>query len=129
MSLRTLVHWIRRLDAWLLWPALALVVWGELRPPKEGLEVWDKALHFIAYFGLALMATVAVRADRRARWWVLGLIALGGVLEIVQFYVGRDAELLDEVANTLGVLTGWAGGAIGVWLLKTRKLVEDRAPD
>jgi VanZ family protein len=36
----------------------------------------------------------------------LGLILLGGVLEIVQSYVGRDPSIYDELANMAGVLAG-----------------------
>ncbi len=130
MPYRKLLHWFRQIDIWLLWPALALVIWGELAPSAgEALPYWDKALHFTAYFGLSLMATIAVKADRRALWGVVALIVLGGTLEIIQRLVGRDAELLDEVANTLGVVTGWALGWAGVTLLKARKLVEDEKPD
>jgi VanZ family protein len=41
------------------------------------------------------------------------LIAFGGLMEIVQGMVGRDMDIHDEYANTLGVL---AGAALG-WLL------------
>jgi VanZ family protein len=43
---------------------------------------------------------------------VLALAALGGVLEIAQGMLGRDADFNDEIANTigsaLGALVGWA---------------------
>jgi VanZ family protein len=94
-------------------------------PQDLEIKVWDKALHFTAYFGLAAMTTIAVRADRRALWWAVGLIALGGALEIIQGMTGRDADIFDELTNTLGVLTGLAIGWAGVAFLKARKLVED----
>ena len=106
-----------------------MVCWGELGHARliADLEfnIWDKALHFTAYFGLALMATVAVRADRRALWWALGLVALGGALEIVQGFTGRDCDIWDEVANSIGVAAGTVVAWAGVTLLKARRLVED----
>ncbi len=70
MTLRALLHWFRRLDIWLIAPAIAVVVYGELThaPVLQELDVdvGDKALHFTDYFGLAAMTTIAVRADRRA---------------------------------------------------------------
>ncbi len=132
MSLRKLFHWLLKLDAWLVLPAIAVVVFGELThvPILEDLDIdaWDKALHFTAYFGLALMTTLAARADRRALWWALGLIALGGALEIVQGMTGRDADIFDELANALGVLAGLGIGWAIIAILKARRIVEDDAP-
>ena len=127
MSLRNLLHQARRLIAWLVPPALAVVIFGALTHDNVlgalEIHVWDKALHFTAYFGLCLMTTVAVRADRRALWWATGLIALGGALEILQGMTGRDADIFDEVANTLGVLTGLGLGWAGIGLLRLRNLI------
>lgn len=93
---------------YLFWPAVALIAWGELtpHPPAFTEHVWDKSLHFTAYFGLASMATVVLGAQRRTLWAVVGLIALGGVLEILQGYTGRDPDVFDAVANTLGAISG-----------------------
>ncbi len=46
-----------------------------------------------------------------------GLIVLGGALEIIQGFVGRDTELMDEVANTLGSAAGFVLGWVLVRLL------------
>jgi VanZ family protein len=133
MTFRQLLHRLRRLDAWLIAPALLVVIYGELAHSDlvGALEsvVWDKLLHFTAYFGLSLMATIAVRADRRALWWALGLVLLGGALEIIQGMTGRDCDIFDELANTIGVVSGLAVGWAGIAILKARKLVEDGHAD
>jgi VanZ family protein len=129
MDIRLLLHRFRRLVAYALAPAVLLVIYGELTHSNiaETLEIhaWDKALHFTAYFGLALMATIAVRGDRRALAWMLGFIALGGILELVQGATGRDADVWDEVANTLGAVSGYAVARIGVAILRARRLIEE----
>jgi len=104
--------WYRRFACWVFIPAVAVVVWGELKPSTSGPEmIWDKLLHFIAYFGLGGIATVALGRLRPAIWAAAGLAAFGGVLEIVQSFVGRDAEWGDEFANIagacIGLLAGW----------------------
>ena len=133
MTLRNFLHYIRRIDSWLIAPALVIVIFGELThsSPVGVFEsyVWDKALHFTAYFGLSLMTTIAVRANRNALWWALGLVLLGGALEIIQGFTGRDADIFDELANTLGVLAGLGFGWLGISFLRARKLVGDGSPD
>ncbi len=132
MPPRKFLHWLRQIDTWLIAPAVVVVVLGELTHSAlvDELEhdFWDKSLHFTAYFGLALMTTIAVRADRRALCWALGLVALGGALEIVQGLTGRDADIFDEVANTLGAATGLGLGWAGIALLRARRVVEDETP-
>lgn len=127
MNLRSILHRFRRLDAWLIGPAMLVVIYGELAHSKliETLEadVWDKLLHFTAYFGLAAMATIAVRADRRSLLWALGLVVMGGLLEIVQGYTGRDPDIFDEMANTLGVIVGTGMAWTGIAILKRRGLL------
>src|SRR5262245_24366614 len=102
-----LVRFFRFISLWLFWPGVALIALGELtpHPPRmEGLLGWDKADHFIAYFGLAAMATLAIGPKPLLKWAVFGVVFLSGALEILQIFAGRDAELLDFVANTLGAL-------------------------
>jgi VanZ family protein len=107
------------LALYLFWPAVLIVAWGELTPspPHLVVEVWDKLLHYSAYFGLAGLATVALNARRQALWAVLGLVILGGILEILQGFTGRDPDIYDELANTLGAFTGGAAGWLLMWAL------------
>lgn len=112
MAREKVVEILSRAAAWLFPMALAVVVWGELKPSAQGPEGWDKVLHFIAYFGLAGLATVALGRLRPALWAGLALALFGGVLEIVQSFVGRDAEWGDELANVAGVGAGVAAGLV-----------------
>jgi len=105
---------LHNLAAVLFWPAMALVTWGELTPSPPHLEVhiWDKLLHVTAYFGLAALAALSLKTRRSLIYAVLGLILFGGLLEIVPNLTGRDADWLDEAANSLGALLGAAAGLI-----------------
>ena len=117
--------WIRRLGAVLFWPALAVVIWGELtpHPPKlAGPWIWDKLDHFTAYFGLMLLSSLAWGLKRSLAGLCLALVALGGGLEIVQSLVGRDGEWGDFIANDLGILLGLAVAVL--YLAAPRRLVE-----
>jgi VanZ family protein len=110
--------WSRRLAFWVFWPALIVVVWGELTPHPPRIEAPDKLLHFLAYFGLSGIATVAL--GRRVVVIVAVLIALGGMLEILQMFTGRDAEWLDEAANAAGAMSGALVGLLYLRLVGGR---------
>jgi VanZ family protein len=123
-----LVRFFRLLARWLFLPAVAVVVWGELKPSTHGPDTgFDKILHFTAYFGLAGIATVALGHRRPALWAALALASFGGILEIVQGFVGRDAEWGDEAANILGAGAGFAAGLLALNILR-RMAGTSRAP-
>jgi VanZ family protein len=127
-----LVRFLRLLSLWLFWPGVLLIAWGELTPnPPQmgGVFGWDKAEHFIAYFGLASMASLVIGFRRRLAWAILGVVLLGGALEVVQYFAGRDAELMDFVANTLGALTGTLAGTLFLILFQGGALVAKPASD
>lgn len=86
--------------------ASAFALWRALIPGDDtvGLIPWDKAKHFIVFYGLTFLATIALP---RSRPWKIGVVLLGfGVaIEILQGLpmVGRDADVFDIVADTLGI--------------------------
>jgi VanZ family protein len=120
--------WVRRAGAWLFWPAALVVVWGELtpHPPSAAALMWDKAEHFIAYFGLTLLASLAWGLRRSLAWVFATVVALGGALEIIQSFVGRDAEWGDFFANDLGAVAGLSVAVL--YLLIPRRRLVAQAP-
>jgi VanZ family protein len=113
---RSLLHRLRIADEILFYPALFLVIWGELgSAPEPPFFDWlgdlkDKGMHFTAYFGLAAMAAMGLRRRQPVIYAALGLILLGGALEVLQGYTGRDMSAYDELANTVGVILGALAG-------------------
>jgi VanZ family protein len=127
-----LLRFLHNVSLWLFWPGVALIAWGELTPNPPDLSAilaWDKAQHFIAYFGLAAMATMALGLNRRLAWAILGVILLSGGLEILQGFTGRDPDIFDFAANTTGALAGVAMGILCWVALRGRVLVGRAAPD
>ncbi len=133
VTFRDFLRLLRQIYTWLIAPALLVVIYGELAHSDvvNILEsnIWDKALHFTAYFGLCFMTTIAARNYRGASWFALGLVVLGGVLEIIQGYTGRDCDIYDEIANSIGVVCGFCAAWSAVAILKVLKLVADAPPD
>ena len=102
-----------------LWAAaglcIALTLWLSLVEVPPGTSAFggaDKAEHGFAYFVTSLLVLLAAvwrpgRGDGvLAPWtgWVLGAMVLaGGAVEIVQSFVGREAELADWAAEIVAV--------------------------
>ena len=86
--------------------AVVFTLYAALAPGDDtaGLIPWDKAKHFIVFYGLTFLASVALP---RSRPWKIGgvLLAFGVAIEILQGLpiVGRDADVFDIVADTLGI--------------------------
>jgi VanZ family protein len=107
-----------RLIASRLVAVLAALYWmamfaGTHAPPSDapGIEIWDKALHFCGYAGLAFLLSWcwAVRRPLTLKRCliVLAVLALYGAIdEISQMPVGRDCELGDWLADILGAACG-----------------------
>ncbi len=75
--------------------------------PPIGIHMWDKLQHVLAYAVLAAMGGLAYPAKKYLAVLFVGLIVLGGALEIAQAYVpNRDPGLGDAVANALGAAIG-----------------------
>ena len=75
------------------------------------------------------MATMILGLNRRLAMAILGVILLGGGLEILQGYTGRDPDIFDFAANTLGALGGTVVGILCWIALRGRVLVDRAAPD
>ena len=75
---------------------------GTALPP---VPMWDKLQHFLAYAVLALLGWGGYR--QRPVQVALGLILLGGALELAQIAVpGPSASGIDGLANAIGAALG-----------------------
>lgn len=121
---RALLHLARVVDQFLFYPTLTVVMWGELTGKEPNLIGLfnDKLLHFAAYFALGAMAAGALKERRPVVWACLGLMLLGGVLEIIQGFTGRDMSAYDELANMAGVVAGGVTARFSVEYLRRRSV-------
>lgn len=73
----------------------------------------DKVAHFVAYFGMGIMAWHTMPGLRLRLLAAAAGVGLGGLLEVIQYFVpGRSASYADAAVNTLGVGVGLAAAAI-----------------
>jgi VanZ family protein len=97
------------------WGWAAAIVWLSLTssPPKVDFQGSDKVGHFMAYGGL-MFWFATLYANRNIRLvYAAGFIAMGVGLEFIQRALGyRSYEVFDMLANTIGVLLGWAAAML-----------------
>lgn len=82
--------------------------------------LYDKAKHFIAYFVLSLLLSLTLRVQSKFEKLKIGFAKFAFIItisystfdELHQIFIpGRDAEILDWLANLLGII-------LGIYLIK-----------
>ncbi|MDR3509861.1 MAG: VanZ family protein [Caulobacteraceae bacterium] len=63
---------------------------------------WDKAAHFIGFYGLTTLTLLSFPRNRRADLTMI-LLLCGASSEVIQGLVGRDGDLYDFLADLCGV--------------------------
>ncbi len=98
--------------------ACAVTLTSAFVPPADAphLFPWDKAEHFLAFYILSYIACAAFPRLRPGPI-ILGMLLLGGVIEIVQGtpWIGRDRDFWDWVADATGVAFALAPLALAQW--------------
>ena len=124
----------RTRKSWILAATYLALIFGVSSIPQSTLsqaafKVSDKIAHLAEYAGFGLLLTVAFRDTiRRAPRWVLMVIvvlvgaAVGALDETYQSTVpGRERELLDWVADVVGVIIGTGlAWSLNSWLFARR---------
>lgn len=88
------------------WVMVLYITISCLEPPRyvPNLHLWDKAEHALAFFGMSVWFGGLVR---RSRYPVIAFLMLlfGAGIEIAQgvMRVGRDADVMDWVADAVGI--------------------------
>lgn len=103
------------------WAAIGVVLWSTLTDTGDLTgNVSDKALHFIAFYGLAVLGRLAYPAARLV-FLGLALVGLGGLIEILQGtpVIHRDSSWGDAAADAAGV----AGALLPTALDRFRRIV------
>jgi len=68
---------------------------------------WDKVGHFLIYATLAFIICLNFSNPKQRLIALLAGIAYGAFMEICQSQIpGREASILDEAANTMGIIIG-----------------------
>jgi VanZ family protein len=79
-----------------------------------GLIPWDKAKHFIVFYGLSGLASLALPQSRLHRIGLV-ILAFGAAIEVLQAFVGRDASWLDLLADACGISAAFGPMLVSQW--------------
>ena len=96
VSTRTLVVFLMIAGAWVATRTLDF---------PETMELNDKVIHIIVFFGFALLMDLAISRHPFWLWKGLPLLIYGAMIEIMQYFSPeRSFSLLDWVADFSGIL-------------------------
>ena len=114
MSLRA--RKINRLVFIVFLAAAAFALAKALLPDDDsiGLIPWDKAKHFLVFYVLSILASLALPQSRLHRIGLV-ILAFGGAIEILQGFVGRDASWFDLFADACGISAAFGPRLVGHW--------------
>jgi VanZ family protein len=96
-----------KLWRWAFWLCLLAVLVLALVPAPPAIITtgWDKTNHVLAFAVSALLGCVAFA--RRTLWVLVGLLAFGGLIEVLQsFTPTRTADWGDLLADAVGLALG-----------------------
>ena len=96
----------RRLRLLVFTAAVAVVLWATLSPARNmpSVNLWDKAEHAVAFFGLTFLGVWAL-PNYRLRI-AAAVFMLGVAIEFAQALMplGRDGDIKDAVADSIGIV-------------------------
>ncbi len=98
--------------------ALSFTFYSAVIPPQHALQLvpWDKAEHFIAFYGLTGLAAAAF-PTRKLIWIAALLSGFGALIEYVQGLplVHRDRDFWDWVADSTAIIAALAPMLLVWW--------------
>jgi hypothetical protein len=95
------------------WPGIFILAHVPIPQLVHEAKISDKTLHCLVYLILVFLLWFAISPDKKvswrkaAAWWILFVVVWYGVAdEWLQFYVGRNPNVMDFLADLGGTLAG-----------------------
>lgn len=102
MSRETKTLMLVRIGLCLVLTAVTILAVGPFQGVEESFGLTDKEAHFATFYGLTFMALAAL--PRIRKWDVaVAALAFGGLIEVLQTVSGRDGDILDWLADGIGI--------------------------
>jgi VanZ family protein len=82
--------------------SICVLVFGPFSGDEASFGLTDKEAHVLAFYVLTALGLAGLPNLRK---WDVALmcVAVGGLIEVIQPFVGRDGNIADWVADSLGV--------------------------
>jgi len=94
--------WFSRCCLTVVGLTVAVLVFGPFGGAEQSFGLTDKEAHAIAFYTLTTLGLMAMPSVRK--WDIaLGCLAIGGAIEIVQAFIGRDGDIFDWLVDGVGV--------------------------
>lgn len=93
---------MQRIFRFVFWSAIAVTFYLCLRKAIIVAHLSDKTEHLTTFGGLMLLAGMAYPRAGIA-WQALALSGFGALIEFVQPYFGRDRDVKDWIADSIGI--------------------------
>jgi len=81
---------------------VAVLVFGPFGGAEEKFGLTDKEAHALAFFGLTSLSLLAMPRLRKLDVAIC-LVGIGGLIEIIQSLIGRDGDIMDWLADSIGI--------------------------
>ena len=114
VSTRTLVIFLMIAGAWVATRTLDF---------PETIELNDKVIHAVVFFGFALLMDLAVSRHPFWLWKGLPLLIYGAIIEIMQYFSPeRSFSLLDWLADFSGILLYFIIKLLLLWAVSVQSI-------
>lgn len=115
---------MQRVFKLVFWLAIAATLFFTLRPVMVTVPASDKIQHAVTFAGLACLCGFAFPG---ARFWAaaVALSGFGALIEIIQPRFGRDGDIRDWIADTIGLTVAF----LIVWVVRSLVLRWRNPPD
>ena len=114
VSTRTLVIFLMIAGAWVATRTLDF---------PETIELNDKVIHAVVFFGFALLMDLAISRHPFWLWKGLPLLIYGAMIEIMQYFSPeRSFSLLDWLADFSGILLYFIIKLLLLWVVSVQSI-------
>jgi len=114
VSTRTLVIFLMIAGAWVATRTLDF---------PETIELNDKVIHAVVFFGFALLMDLAISRHPFWLWKGLPLLIYGAIIEIMQYFSPeRSFSLLDWLADFSGILLYFIIKLLLLWVVSVQSI-------